>query len=166
MRHDGGDAAVAVRQATGADVEALVGLAVGLRDHLGQTVPRAAAFHDAFARLIASGAARFFVAGADCAAALGYVQCRYRDSAWSGGVDIELEDVFVAAASRRGGVGRALLEYVLADAQRRGCRIAGLTTNERNAPALALYGRLGFVAERARWHGGRQLWLERRLAPA
>ena len=158
--------AIVVREASGLDLEVLVGLAIGLRDHLGQAAPSAAAFRAAFARLLAAGAARFFLAGAVDDPGLGYVQCRYRDSAWSGGVDIELEDVFVAAAARGGGVGRALVEHVLADACRRGCRVAGLTTNERNAAALALYRRLGFAAGRPRWDGGRQLWLERRLAPS
>jgi hypothetical protein len=30
---------------------------------------------------------------------------------------------------------------------------------ERNTGAVAFYQRLGFRAERALWHGGRQLWL-------
>jgi catechol 2,3-dioxygenase-like lactoylglutathione lyase family enzyme len=43
---------------------------------------------------------------------------------------------------------------------------AGLTTNERNAEARALYAGAGFVAERARWGGARSLWLDRTIVPA
>lgn len=158
-------AAVTVRRASAADLDALVELALGLRDHLEQTAPSAAEFHAGFARLLAEDAARFFLALSGADRPVGYVQCRMRFSAWSGGTDVELEDVFVAGAARGAGVGRALVEAVLAHAAAAGCRVAGLTTNERNAAALALYRRLGFAAERARWRGGRQLWLERRLAP-
>jgi hypothetical protein len=42
----------------------------------------------------------------------------------------------------------------------RDARVVGLTTNERNAGALRLYQRAGFAADRSRWDGGRQLWLE------
>lgn len=150
--------------ASGADAGALARLAIGLRDHLGQRVPSEAAFRRAFARLLDDGSARCLLARGPRGRALGYVQCRYRWSAWSGGLDVELEDVFVAPAARGQGLGRALVAAVLADAAARGCRVAGLTTNERNAAALALYRGLGFRAERARWRGGRQLWLERRVA--
>jgi ribosomal protein S18 acetylase RimI-like enzyme len=159
-------AAVTVRRATAADLDVLVELALALRDHLTQAAPSADEFRVGFARLLAEDAAQFFLACAADGSALGYVQCRMRFSAWSGGTDVELEDVFVASAARGAGVGRTLVEAVLSHAGAAGCRVAGLTTNERNEPALALYRRLGFAAERARWQGGRQLWLERRLSPS
>jgi ribosomal protein S18 acetylase RimI-like enzyme len=162
----GAMSAVAVRRATAADLEVLVELAVALRDHLAQAAPSAAEFRAGFARLLAEDAAQFFLAVSGAGSPLGYVQCRMRFSAWSGGTDVELEDVFVAAAARGRGVGRTLVEAVLSHASAAGCRVAGLTTNERNAAALALYRRLGFGAERTRWQGGRQLWLERRLSPS
>ncbi|MBD3887440.1 hypothetical protein IFO70_38455 [Phormidium tenue FACHB-886] len=45
-------------------------------------------------------------------------------------------------------------------AHEHGCHLIVLNTNERNAEALRLYTKIGFVAERSRWGGGRQLWLE------
>jgi ribosomal protein S18 acetylase RimI-like enzyme len=91
---------------------------------------------------------------------LGYVALRVWRSVWAGGFKGELEAVFVRAEARRRGVGRRLVAAALARALRRGCGVVGLSTNERNDSALALYRSLGFHAERARWDGGRQLWLE------
>ncbi len=76
---------------------------------------------------------------------------------------MELEDVFVLSGARRCGRGRQLVEFAIARAVQKGCRLIGLNTNERNAGALALYRSLGFAAERALWNGARQLWLERPL---
>lgn len=70
--------------------------------------------------------------------------------------------MFVSARARRRGVGRRLVASALGRAAQRGARSVGLDTNERNAPALALYQQLGFRSEAPFW-GGRQLWLERAL---
>jgi len=154
-----------LRVATTADLDALVELAVAFRDHLQQAAPSAAAFAASFARLLCDDATEFLVAAdATRGRLLGYVQVRYRDSAWTSGLNAELEDVFVAAAARRRGVGQRLVQFVLDRAAARGCVQVGLTTNERNAAALSLYTGLGFTAERVRWDGGRQLWLEKPLA--
>jgi ribosomal protein S18 acetylase RimI-like enzyme len=155
---------VAIARAGSSDLEALVTLAVAFRDHLGQADPAEVDFRAAFAALLAEGSADFVLARTATGVALGYAAVRYRPSAWEHGRVAELEDLFVIAAARRRGVGRRLVQAVLSAAAARGCRKVGLQTNERNAPALALYRRLGFTAERARWEEGRQLWLERRLA--
>lgn len=151
-----------VRLATRADLPALTGLAAAFRDHLGQMAPAVEQLRASLRRLLADAATEFVLAE-DGGAAVGYAQCRYRYSAWTGAPDVELEDVFVAPEARRNGVGRDLVEFALALARRRGCRLACLATNERNLPALALYGRFGFSPARARWAGGRQLWLERAI---
>lgn len=102
----------------------------------------------------------FLLARDAAGSAVGFAQVRYRYSAWLSGRMAELKDLFVTAAARRIGVGRALLAYVFDRARSRGCGNIGLTTNERNAGAVALYRALGFKAERVRWDGGRQLWFE------
>ncbi|HVP31057.1 MAG TPA: GNAT family N-acetyltransferase [Myxococcota bacterium] len=154
---------VSLRVAEAADLDTLVRLAVAFRDHLERPGPSEDEFRSAFATLLGDASAEFVLARDATGCDVGYVQSRFRRSAWSGGIDAELEDVFVAAEARGLGVGERLLRFALERALARGCRIAGLATNERNAPALALYGRLGFRAERARWSGGRQLWLEKPL---
>lgn len=154
----------ALRLATEADLESLVSLALEFRDYLQRGEPTAAAFRQGFGRLLRDPSTEFVLAVDAGLLAVGYVQSRYRTSAWNGGVEVELEDVFVAAASRGRGLGRRLVEMAIDHAAARGCGVALLTTNERNTDAMELYARLGFSAERERWQGGRQLCLERVIA--
>ena len=151
---------VEVRIAGAADLDALLRLTAAFRDHIGRMTPSDADFRAAIATLLQDSSTEFFLARRELATC-GYVQCRYRYSAWSATLEAELEDVFVVRQARRHGVGSRLVEFAIVRARARGCRSIGLNTNERNADALALYERLGFRAERAQWDGGRQLWLEK-----
>jgi len=155
--------AVIIRRARPTDLEALVDLAVAFREHLGRSDPSRAAFHESFAQLLCDAQAEFFLASDVDGASLGYVLCRYRYSAWTSGLDAEIEDLFVVSGSRRSSVGRRLLTFVIACARERRCRVIGLNTNERNAAAIALYKALGFDCERRFWSGARQLWFEKVL---
>jgi [ribosomal protein S18]-alanine N-acetyltransferase len=80
----------------------------------------------------------------------------------------DLHRIAVAPDRRRRGVGRALVEALLAEARARRCDRMLLEVEASNAAALALYGRLGFVqiARRVAYDGpGRDaLVLEARLA--
>ena len=80
-------------------------------------------------------------------------------------LEAELEDVFVVREARRRGVGPRLVAFAITRATAKGGRSLGLSTNERNTEAISLYQRFGFVAESARWQGGRFLWLQRTLEP-
>jgi len=155
-----------IRMAREADLEWLVRLAAAFRDHLGQSTPSEAAFRASIAALLQDAGTEFCLAWDAQQDVLGYVQARYRYSAWTSTLEGELEDVFVVPQARRYGVGLQLVQFAIARAIERGCRSMGLNTNERNAGALALYRRLGFRAERPRWQGGRQLWLTKPLEPA
>jgi ribosomal protein S18 acetylase RimI-like enzyme len=159
------DTELRIRLASEGDLDALVHLAAAFRDHLQQSMPSDADFRASITCLLKDAGTEFCLACRPGGASLGYVQSRYRYSAWTSALTAELEDVFVIYEVRRQGVGRQLVEFAIARAIARGCRTMSLNTNERNAPALALYQALGFVAERAFWKGGRQLWLERPLGP-
>lgn len=150
-----------VRVASEEDLEALVRLAVAFRDHLGQSTPSAADFRHSIRLLLQGKGTEFFLACDGQGVGLGYVQCRYRYSAWTSALEGELEDVFVIRAKRRRGVGLQLMEFAIGRVAERGCRTLGLNTNERNEGALALYRRLGFISEPPLWKGGRQLWLQK-----
>jgi ribosomal protein S18 acetylase RimI-like enzyme len=154
-----------IRRANEADLESLVHLAVAFRDHLEQSAPSATDFRTSIATLLQDTSTEFFLASDEQGVVLGYIQARYRYSAWTSGLEAELEDVFVVPEVRRRGVGLRLVEFAFIRATARGCRSIGLNTNECNADALALYWRAGFRSERPRWQGGRQLWLTKSLEP-
>ena len=156
---------VTIHIASEADLEALVRLAVAFRDHFGDRTPSAEEFSGSIAVLLHDASAEFFLARTTAGAAVGYVQCRYRYSAWRLAPEAELEDVFVVHEVRRRGVGQRLVAFAIARTTAKGCRSLGLSTNERNTEAVSLYQRLGLVAESARWQGGRYLWLQRTLEP-
>jgi ribosomal protein S18 acetylase RimI-like enzyme len=157
------EANLKIQIASEADLGSLVYLAAAFRDHLKQSTPADADFRESFTILLKDAGTEFFLACDTRGASLGYVQCRYRYSAWTSSVEAELEDVFVVRAARRGGVGRRLVEFAIARATARGCRSIGLNTNEGNESAIALYRQLGFLYERPLWKGGRQLWLDKSL---
>ena len=152
-----------IRMANEADLESLVRLAAAFRDHLGQSTPSEADFRTSIATLLQDADTEFFLACDGQGVVLGYVQARYRYSAWTSALEAELEDVFIVPEARRRGVGLRLVEFAIARATARSCRSIGLNTNERNADALALYRRVGFRSERPPWPGGRQLWLNKSL---
>jgi ribosomal protein S18 acetylase RimI-like enzyme len=147
-----------------ADLDDLVRLVVRFRDHLGESSPVEGQLRRSLETLLGDPLTEFLLLR-DESGAIGYVQLRYRHSAWRSAPEAELEDLFVVAEARGRGAGRRLVEAAVAGAARRGCRSVGLNTNERNAGALALYRSAGFAAERARWEDGRQLWLERAIEP-
>ncbi|NEP81553.1 MAG: GNAT family N-acetyltransferase [Okeania sp. SIO3B3] len=152
-----------IQIASEADLDPLVNLVVAFRDHLEQSTPSDADFRESITLLLKDSGTEFFLGRDGQGTGLGYVQCRYRYSAWISGLDAELEDVFVVREARRNGVGRQLVEFALARASERGCRSIGLSTNERNEAALRLYKRLGFCSVRTLW-GSRQLWLDLALS--
>ena len=124
-------------------------LMVEFRDWYGRDLPPDDAFLASVQRLIADPDAEFMLASPDEGEpADGVAQVRYRHSIWTTADDCWLEDLYVREAARQRGVGEALVRLVVARAQRRGCRRVELDVNERNEPALALYGRLGFEVSR------------------
>lgn len=74
-----------------------------------------------------------------------------RLGAWRG----QIESVRVAASERRGGIGRTLFEWAIAECRRRGCTIVQLTTDKRRSDAHRFYVALGFEAS----HEGMKLAL-------
>src|SRR5690606_25954398 len=83
---------------------------------------------------------------------IGFVNCVLHRGTWSIGDFCYLEDLFVAAPARGMGAGRALIEAVYAEADRRGCERVSWLTHESNAPARRLYDKLarnlGFIQYR------------------
>jgi len=74
--------------------------------------------------------------------------------AWRAADELHLTDLGVTAAARRRGVARALVSELRREGERSGARVVLLEVRESNAPALALYGGLGFeeLDRRARYY--------------
>jgi ribosomal protein S18 acetylase RimI-like enzyme len=142
---------------------AVAALLVEFRNHLGFDWPSDNAFLASVERLIEDPATEYLLgAPLEDAPAVGVVQLRYRWSVWRAAEDCELEDLFVSAQARRGGVGRALLAAAIERARERGARRIALDTAERNEAAVALYRSFGFSDEA--YEGGRAMLLGLRLA--
>jgi ribosomal protein S18 acetylase RimI-like enzyme len=105
-----------IRVASETDLEVLVRLAAAFRDHLGQVRPLDVDVRASIAMLLRDAGTEFFVACDALETALGYVQCRYRYSAWTSALEAELEDVFVIQEARRRGVALRLVEFAIARA--------------------------------------------------
>lgn len=70
--------------------------------------------------------------------------------------EMKLDKLYVHPRSQRRGVGGALLAHVCARARRLGCETLVLAVNKHNAPAIAAYGKHGFIVrESARTEIGR-----------
>ena len=57
-----------------------------------------------------------------------------------------IEDVRVASHCRSRGIGEQLVQWALAEAQSRGCKLVELLTHETRVDAQRFYKRLGFAA--------------------
>ena len=138
-------------------------LLVAFRDHLGHDWPSENSFLASVERLIEDPATDYLLgAPAESDPAAGVVQLRFRWSVWRASEDCLLEDLFVSADARRGGLGRALLQAAIDRARERGSRRIELDTAERNEAAVSLYRSFGF--DDGAYEGGRalflRLWLE------
>lgn len=143
------------------EAEAIAGLLVAFRDHMGVDWPSANAFLASAERLLEDPQTEYLLAAAaDDDAPSGVLQLRFRFSVWKAAPDAWIEDVFVAASARRAGVGDALVRLAIERAEVRGARRIELDTNETNAGAIALYERHGFSAN-SKGGEGRDLFLGR-----
>lgn len=134
-----------VRRAELNDAEAVADLLVAFRDHLGRDWPSANAFLASVERLMERGEAEFLLgAPGEGEPPAAVAQLRFRYGLWWAATDCLLEDLFVAEAARGAGLGRAMVDAVIARAAERGCRRIELDTDEGNAAAVALYEGAGF----------------------
>lgn len=86
--------------------------------------------------------------------AVGLVHWIFHRSSWTVGNYCYLQDLFVAAHQRGGGIGRQLIEHVYAAAKAANCSRVHWLTHESNDSAMQLYDRIaerpGFVQYRKR----------------
>jgi ribosomal protein S18 acetylase RimI-like enzyme len=141
------------------EAEAVAGLLVQFRDHMGAAWPSENAFLASVERLIEDRDTEYLLATPDDdSPPAGVLQLRFRFSVWKAAPDAWIEDLYVREDARRGGVGDALMTLAAERARKRGARRIELDTNEENAAALALYERHGF-SFRSKGGPGRDLFL-------
>jgi GNAT superfamily N-acetyltransferase len=147
------------------EAEVVGGLLVDFRNNLGVDWPSDNAFLAGVDRLIEDPGTAYLLAAphADAPPA-GVAQVRFRYGIWWAADDCLLEDLFVRAQARGQGLGRALVEHVIALARERGCRRIELDANDRNDAAQTLYRSFGFDAQDDRY-GGRNLFMRLHLEP-
>jgi GNAT superfamily N-acetyltransferase len=134
-----------VWRASADEAEAVAGLLVEFRDHLGHAAPSDESFLESVRKLIDRPDTEFWLAASeDDPAPAAVCQLRFRHSVWTDAEDCWLEDLFVRDPVRGQGLGRALVLRALERAAERGCRRVELDTNEDNHAALGLYESLGF----------------------
>jgi GNAT superfamily N-acetyltransferase len=155
-----------IRLADTRDHNVVVALVLAFRDHSHQGKLADAEVASSVERLLVDPMTDFLLALSERGDAVGYIQLRDQYSLWVSGSIVQLEDLFVVSSFRRRGIGLQLLHAAVARARERSSRFIWLNTNERNLDAVRLYTRAGFSSARERWHGGRQLWLERALPGA
>jgi GNAT superfamily N-acetyltransferase len=125
-----------------ADVSRLM---IGFRNWWKRDWPDDAAFARGVERLLADKNTDFLLGAVDEGAApTGVCALRYRYGVWLDALDCCLEDLFVEDAARGHGLGEGLVKAALERARERGCGRVELDVNDANAPAKALYERLGF----------------------
>lgn len=137
-----------IRDVTREDLPAVVALLAD--DELGRhredaSLPLDPAYTAAFAAIEADPNHRVVVAvGAD-GAIVGTLQLSFLPHlAFRGGWRAQIEAVRVARDRRDAGLGRELLGWAIAEADRRGCHLVQLTTNDERDAAHGFYAALGF----------------------
>ena len=135
-----------IRAANKSDLPEIVALLAD--DPLGATRESAGAgiqvYEDAFSEIEADPNNMVLVAE-DAGKAVGCVQVTFiANLSFEGGRRALIEAVRVADSHQGRGLGRALMQHVIAMAKERGCRIVQLTSNKQRPDAIKFYERIGF----------------------
>lgn len=152
---------VAVREATSADADDLGRLLHDFSVEYDDETPGAAAFAARLRELLEAGtdtAALIAGDGPD-----GFAILRFRPSLYTPALECYLAELYVVPALRGNGIGRALMEAVLALARDRGADNIDLGTSVDDVAARALYERMGFTNREGGPDGPSMLYYERAL---
>ena len=140
-----------------ADAASLRLLVAAFRDHLRASTPSDAELAERLPRLLSDPSLEFACARRN-GEPVGYTQTRFHASLWARGEAL-LEDLYVLPSARGAKIGRGLLRHAMQRARVRGCELLGLSTNERNLAAQALYRSEGFAPKRTKlWDDGREIF--------
>lgn len=102
---------------------------------------------------IAQGECGFFALVAENSegTVVGFAHCLMHFNTWDIAPRCYLEDLYVSRAERGGGVGRALIEALTAEAKRLGANHVYWFTDNGNQTARRLYDRIGTLSDFVRY---------------
>jgi len=140
--------AFAVRQADTADTPALASLLAALFSIEQDFAPDSERQRRGLGAVLDSPLGRIAVATAPDGSVVGMCSGQLVYSTAEGAASVWIEDVVVAEGWRGRGIGRALLDHVLAWANERGATRAQLLVDLDNPPALEFYRHLGWSETR------------------
>ena len=154
-----------VRIARCEDADVVAVLVGAFRDHLHESLPTDAELGRQLPASLADPNTEFCCAWLE-ARPVGYAHTRFSMSLWALGIEAHLEDLFVLESARGRSIGRELMRFALARAQKRGARVFSLNTNERNESAHRLYRSEGLQPQsHALWPGGQEVrWVKKLVA--
>jgi ribosomal protein S18 acetylase RimI-like enzyme len=134
-----------VREATPEDVETINSLAGELAGVMGESPPALEAVRARLAELLEEPRARVLVAEDEDGAVVGMASLWIKPDLAHGDTVIEVPTLVVAKGSRRGGVGKLLMEEIRGLAAENDAGVIELVATRENAPARDFYRSLGFV---------------------
>jgi ribosomal protein S18 acetylase RimI-like enzyme len=134
-----------VREATAEDVEIIHALADELAGVVGDSSPALEAVRARLLELLEEPRARVLVAEDESGAVVGMASLWIKPDLAHGDTVIEVPTLVVAKGSRRGGVGKLLMEEIQGLAAENDAGVIELIATRENAPARNFYKSLGFV---------------------
>jgi ribosomal protein S18 acetylase RimI-like enzyme len=155
-----GEREVAVRRAAPGDAATVARLLHDFNTEFDEPTPTVEILTERVQELIAAGTIVVLLAGEEPD---GLAQFRFLRSVWSEGLDLYLEELYVAPDRRGEGIGRALLEATMATGREAGATHIDLNTGETDTAARALYESAGFTNREGGEDGPSMLYYERDL---
>ncbi len=134
-----------VREATAEDVEIIHALADELAGVVGDSSPALEAVWARLSELLEEPRARVLVAEDESGAVVGMASLWIKPDLAHGDTVIEVPTLVVAKGSRRGGVGKLLMEEIQKLAAENDANLIELVATPGNVPARNFYKTLGFV---------------------
>jgi ribosomal protein S18 acetylase RimI-like enzyme len=153
-------AELAVREGRPADARAIGALLHDFNTEFDEATPGKGKLAERIASLLEEGQTAVLLAGPGPD---GLAVLRFRPGIWTESLECYLAELYVVPASRRRGLGRALMEAAIELARRRGADYMDLGTSESDVAARALYESLGFSNREGKPDGPLNYYYERQL---
>jgi ribosomal protein S18 acetylase RimI-like enzyme len=135
-------AALLVRPAGHGDLDALGQLLCDFNREFGEPSPAPAVLAARLGQLLTHGDTAVVVVGDRPE---GLAVLRFRPALWTSGLECYLAELYVIPSRRRQGLGRALMEAALREAQGRGADTMDIGVDEPDLAARRMYETLGFT---------------------